>query len=80
MRKIKKEKKKVEVEKEVVTSNTLHCDICDKEIKGESWMVYTGEPVCKDICSKKCLHDSLDEYVKNKTPGAAFEIYFTKGV
>lgn len=82
MRKIKKEKKKVEVEQEVVVSDTLHCDICNKEIKGNYWELYVDSSVYpntgKDICSKKCLTSALDEYVKDKTNGASFEAYYVK--
>ena len=81
MRKIKKEKKKVEVEKEVVISDTLHCDTCNKEIKNGYWMLYTDMlEHSKDVCSKKCLTSALDEYVKNKINGATFEAYYVGGV
>lgn len=83
MRKIQKEKKKVEVEKEVIVSNTLHCDICDKEIKGGHWLLFMSHNVNpfvgKDICSKECLTKKLDEYVKNTYYGVTFEVSYIAG-
>ena len=84
MRKIKKEVKKVEVEKEVVVSNTLHCNVCDKEIKSghHYWVVHTSikdDPyIGKDVCSEKCLTNMLNEYMKVKDSGASFEVLCLK--
>ena len=84
MRKIKKEKQKVEVEKEIVSSNILHCDKCDKEIKSGHyyWIVQSStndDPyVGKDVCSEKCLTNMLNEYMKVKDSGASFEVLCLK--
>lgn len=83
MRKIEKEKKKVEVEKEVVISDTLHCDACNKEIKAGHWILFMSHDIDpfigKDICSKECLTKKLDEYVKNKYTGVTFEVSYVAG-
>ena len=83
MRKKVVETKKVEVEKEVVISDTLHCNVCDKEIKNGFWMVYVSndvEPwIAKDICSTKCLTHMLNEYVKHETAGVSFEASYVAG-
>lgn len=85
MRKIKKEKKKVEVEKEVVISDTLHCDVCDKEIKKGHWLLtcncLNNDPfISQDICSKSCLNSMLDAYIracsKDNTGGLLFEVLY----
>lgn len=83
MRKKVVETKKVEVEKEVVISDTLHCNVCDKEIKNGHWIVYVSndiEPhIAKDICSTKCLTHMLDAYAKHEYEGATFEASYVAG-
>ena len=78
MRKIKKEKQKVEVEKEVIISDVTYCDVCGKEVSGEHWSIRQlgreTKAKSKDVCSKKCIDSELNEYLTKSKGGAAFYI------
>lgn len=86
MRKIKKEKKKVEVEKDVIVEDITYCDICGKVIPGAHWCIhrimpngentFTGKDACSESCIKKELKDYLDESAKEDKGGDLFEIFY----
>ena len=84
MRKIKKEKKKVEVEKEVIVEDITYCDVCGKEIKKEHWRLHcvmnNAITDGKDACSKKCIEKELGDYItessKHNEGGALFEVFY----
>jgi hypothetical protein len=76
------------VTEEVLIKETRYCDVCQKEIKTHSYWELTthhndwGNDSCEsyeyfDVCSKECLRQKFDEYVKksdNKHNSEFFEV------